>query len=228
MWICPCNTIRCWHGRLSAVTHVLRLHGEGANTTISKPSRHDNRRHSVERNNSALSSVCISTAARHVTDGAPTRSQTEKPCCTLRQPLTNLKPVCLGVHVANIDSAFVAEKELFTLPVGVDAHVVLVALFVGNERLHDEGVEDTRHNFHLKQEQATSRIWCDVGTPWDPQIISVRAHFRAPTLGRWKYSACVYAVLAPNLRIYAISRLTEEKRSCPNTSPTMSHLVGER
>lgn len=72
--------------------------------------------------------------------------------------MTHLKPICLGVHVANIDSAFMAEQELFTLPVGVDANVVLVTLFMGNERLHDEGVEDTRHNFYLKQAQATIRV----------------------------------------------------------------------
>lgn len=63
--------------------------------------------------------------------------------------LPHLKPVCLGIHVADVDSSFVAEQELFTLPVGVDAHIVLVTLFVGNERLHDEGVEDACHNFHL-------------------------------------------------------------------------------
>lgn len=42
-----------------------------------------------------------------------------------------------------------AKQELFTLPVGVDAHVVLVTLFVGNERFDDECVKDARHDFHL-------------------------------------------------------------------------------
>lgn len=63
--------------------------------------------------------------------------------------LSHLKPVRLRIHVSDVDSSFVTEKELFTLPVGVDAHVIFVTLFVGNERLHDKGVQDASHNFHL-------------------------------------------------------------------------------
>lgn len=147
-------------GRASAVTYVLRLHAKGATTTTSQsllpddvttePSFHDIDYPKCQPGNSSASSSLDSGNSR------PTRaSQLDHKllCCTQRQPLAHLEPVSLGVHVANIDSAFVAEQELFTLPVGVDAHVVLVTLFVGNEWLHDEGVEDARHNFHLNQAQ---------------------------------------------------------------------------
>lgn len=66
-------------------------------------------------------------------------------------PCPHLESVCLGIHVSDVDSSFVAEQELFTLTIGVDAHVVLVTLFVGNKRLHDKGVEDASYNLHLKQ-----------------------------------------------------------------------------
>ena len=64
----------------------------------------------------------------------------------------HLKSVCLGINVADIYSTLVAEQELFALSVGVDAHIVLVRLLVGNKRLHDEGVQDASHHFHLSRE----------------------------------------------------------------------------
>lgn len=61
----------------------------------------------------------------------------------------HLKPICLLIHVTDVDSSFVTEEEFFALSVGVNAYIVLVTLFMRNERFHDEGVEDACHNFHL-------------------------------------------------------------------------------
>lgn len=74
----------------------------------------------------------------------------------------HLKPVCLGINVADIYSALVAKQELFALSVGVDAHIVLVRLLVGDKRLHDEGVQDASHHFHLSRE-SESDITIDDG-----------------------------------------------------------------
>ena len=66
--------------------------------------------------------------------------------------MIHLKSVCLGINVADIYSALVAKQELFALSIGVDAHVVLIRLLVGNKRFHDKGVQDAGHHFHLSRE----------------------------------------------------------------------------
>lgn len=75
------------------------------------------------------------------------------PCTAVQDICTrasiHLKAVGLGIDVADIHSTLVAKQELLALTVGVDAHVVLVGLLVGNKRFDDKCVQYASNHFHL-------------------------------------------------------------------------------
>ena len=64
----------------------------------------------------------------------------------------NLQLECLRVDIANVNTAFVGEKDVVAFASGVDANVIFGIGWVREERFDDEVVERAGNGLNLKAE----------------------------------------------------------------------------